>query len=156
MLESGILIIVNMLKRERNRRVNNAHHRISIIMHRRLNHILHRGTYSLRTEQIIGLTKPQYLEWLSYNFEGEMTSANYGQLWCIDFIIPASAYDFTNEEQLFSCFNWKNIRPCIEKENAAKYKFICQFTKANQSVRVLGFFRKMRQIRSEHFLQNIE
>jgi len=143
-------------ERERNRRVNNPNHRISINMHRRLNHILHRGIYSARTEQIIGLNKPTYLEWLSYNFENEMTWANYGQLWHIDLVILASAYDLTNEQELLSCFNWKNLRPCLKKDNAAKYNFMCQFTIANQSIRVLKFIRKMRQIRIEHFLRNIE
>jgi len=81
----------------RNRRVNNPQHRISNNMHRKLNHLLHRGIYSARTEQIIGLNKQTYLEWLSYNFEGEMCFATYGKVWQIDLIIPASAYDLTTE-----------------------------------------------------------
>jgi len=92
-------------------------------MHRKLNHLLHRGTYSARTEAIIGLNKPTYLEWLSYNFEENICFANYGKLWCIDLVIPASAYDLTTEEELLACFdltteeellacfNWKNLRP---------------------------------------------
>jgi len=42
-------------------------------VHNRLNIILKRSNYSVRTEQIIELNKPTYLEWLSYNFENEMT-----------------------------------------------------------------------------------
>jgi len=112
---------------------------------------LRRGSYSTRTEQIIGLNKQTYLEWLSYNFEGEMTWATYGKVWHIDLVMPASAYDLTNEQQFLSCFNWRNIRPCLKSANLAKYNFICQFTIANQSIRVLGFIRKMRQIKLEHF-----
>jgi len=96
---------------------------------------------------------PTFLEWLSYNFEGEICFANYGQLWQFDLVIPASAYDLIEEQQLLSCFNWKNIRPCLKSANLAKYNFICQFTIANKSIRVLGFIRKMRQIRIEHFLK---
>jgi len=140
----------------RNSFATNPSARIANNMHRRLNHILHRGSYSTRTEHIIGLNKPTYLEWLNYNFEENMCWANYGIVWCFDLIIPASAYDLTDEVQLLSCFNWKNIRPCIKKDNAVKFIFICQFTIANHSIRVLGFIRKMRQIRIEHFLRNIE
>jgi len=53
-------------------------------MHVRLWSILRRGIYSARTEEIIGLNKPTYLEWLTYNFEGEITWANHGSLWEID------------------------------------------------------------------------
>jgi len=125
-------------------------------MHAKLNHILRRGIYSARTEQIIGLSKPLYLEWLSYNFENDMCWANYGKLWCIDLVIPASAYNITDEEQLLTAFNGRNIRPCLKNANAVKFNFIMPFTIANQSIRVLGFIRKMCQIRIEHFLQNKE
>jgi len=143
-------------ERERNRTATNIQHQINKNTHNKLWSILKRGSYSARTEQIIGLNKTTYLEWLSYNFEGEMCWANYGQVWHIDLVIPASAYDLTNEEQLLSCYNWKNIRPYLKKDNAAKYNFICQFAIANHSIRDLGFIRKMRQIRIEHFLRNIE
>jgi len=133
-------------ERERNRRVNNPHHRISINMHRRLNHTLHRGIYSARTEEILDIPKGLYLEWLSFNFENGMCFANYGKLWQIDLIIPASSFELTNEQQLLAAFNWRNIRPCLKSENAAKYNFILPFAQANQSIRILAFTRKMKQL----------
>jgi len=71
-------------------------------------------------------------------------------------IIPASAYDLTTEEGLLACFNWKNIWPCLKSDNAAKYNFILPFAQANQSIRVLGFIRKLRQLRLEAFLNKFE
>jgi len=88
---------------------------------------------------------------LRYNFENEMTWANYGKVWEIDLIIPASAYDLTIVEQLLACFNWKNIRPCLKSDNAAKYNFILPFIQANQSIRVLRFIRKLRQLKLKPF-----
>jgi len=128
----------------RNRTANNLQHKISKNMHNKLWSILRRGCYSTRTKQIIGLNKQTYLEWLSYNFEGEMTWVNYGKVWQIDLIIPASAYNLTTEEGLLAAFNWKNIRPCIKSDSAAKYNFIMPFAQANQSIRILAFIRKMR------------
>jgi len=133
-------------ERERNRFATNSQYRISKNIHNRLNAILRRGIYSLRTEEILGIPKGLYLDWLSFNFEGNMCFLNYGKLWQIDLVISASAFDLTNEQQLLACFNWRNIRPCIKSDNAVKYNFICQFTIANQSIRLLAFTRKMRQL----------
>jgi len=143
-------------ERQRNRLVTNPQYKISRNTHNKLWSILKRGSYTCRTEQIIGLNIQTFLKWLSYNFENEMTWANYVEVWHIDLVIPASAYDLTDEQQLLTAFCWKNIRPSLKSENLAKYNIICHFTIANQRIRVLGFIRKMRQIRIEHFLQNIE
>jgi len=125
-------------------------------MHYILYNNLKRGIYSAKTEQIIGLNKPTYLEWLSYNFEGEMCLANYGKVWQIYLIIPASAYNLTIEEQLLACVNWRNIRPCLKSDNLAKYNFIMPLAQANQSIGVLGFIKTLRQIKLEAFLNKFE
>jgi len=140
----------------RNYIATNPSAKIGRNIHDRLNRILRRVNYSVRTQEIIGLNMQTYLEWLSYNFENGMCWTNYGQVWQIDLVIPASAYDLTDEKQLLTAFNWKNIRPCLKSANLAKYNFICQFTIVNYSIRVLEFIRKMRQIKLEHFLRNIE
>jgi len=137
-------------ERSRNYRANNANTRISKNIHDRLNRILRRGCYSLRTEEILGIPKGIYLDWLSFYFENGMCFANYGSLWQIDLVIPASAYDLTNEQQLLACFNFRNIRPCLKSQNLAKYNFICPFAQANQSIRLLALTRKMRQLAIEN------
>jgi len=59
-------------EQKRNLLINNPNIKVSNNMHSRLNSILKRGAYTTRTEQIIRLSKVQYLEWLSFNFENEM------------------------------------------------------------------------------------
>jgi len=81
---------------------------------------------------------------------------NYGKVWEIDLIIPASAYDLTTEEGLLAAFNWKNIRPCLKADNLAKTNFIMPFAQANQSIRVLAYIRKLRQLKLEAFLNKFE
>jgi len=153
---NGLLTIVIILMNKKEIIATNPSAQINKNMHTKLWAILIRGCYSTGIEQIIGLNKPTYLEWLSNNFEGEITWATYGKVWQIDLVVPASAYDLTTEEGLLAAFNWKNIRPCLKKDNAAKYNFICHFTIANQSIRVLGFIRKMRQLKLEAFLNKFE
>jgi len=111
-------------ERERIRYATNPQHRISQNMHTKLNDILRRGSYTERIKQIIGLTQVQFLEWISFNFEGNMCWSNYATLWQFDLVIPTSSFDLTVETQLLCAFNCSNIRPCLKAENAAKYNFI--------------------------------
>jgi len=134
----------------RNYYANNEQRRICKNMHVKLNGILRRGHYSLRIEEILGVPKGIYLDWLKFNFENGMCFQNYGKLWQIDLVIPASVFDLTNEQQLLAAFNWRNIRPCLKSENAAKYNFILAFAQANQSIRLLAFTRKMKQLAIEN------
>jgi len=131
---------------ERNYQTNNPQRRINKNVHSKLNNILRRGIYSVRTEEILGVPKVLYLDWLSFNFENNMCFANYAKVWQINLVIPASAFDLTNEQQLLACFNWRNTRPCLKSDNLAKYNFICPFAQANQSIRILAFSRKMQQL----------
>jgi len=96
-------------ERRRNRYANNLQCQVTEKIHIRLRSILYRGSYSLRTEEILGIPKGLFLDWLSFNFEGEMCFGNYGKLWCIDLVTPASSYDLTNEQQLLAAFNWRNM-----------------------------------------------
>jgi len=137
-------------EQNRNYYVNNIQARISKHTHTKLWNILRRGRFSLRTEEILGIPKGLYLDWLSFNFENDMCFSNYGKLWQIDLVTPASAFDLTNEQQLLIAFNWRNIRPCLKSDNAAKYNFILSFIQANQSIRILAFSRKMRQLAIEN------
>jgi len=68
-------------ERECNRIATNPQHQISTNIHQRLNHILKRCSYTARTEQVLGIPKGLYLDWLSFNFENNMCFANYGKLW---------------------------------------------------------------------------
>jgi len=143
-------------EQKRNCYATNPKVRISKNIHTRLMNTLRRGIYTRKTAEIIGLSEVQWLDWLVFNFEGNMWLQNYGSLWEFDFVIPASAFDLAVEAQLLAAFNWTNIRPCLKADNAAKANFILPFAQANQSIRVLAFIRKMRQTRLEEFLNKFE
>jgi len=128
----------------RNRTATNEQHRITNQIHNILNWLLKRGSYSIRTEQIMGLHKWKFLDWLVFNFENELCCSNHGEIWQFDLVTTASAFDLTSAEELLAAFKWKNIRPCFKKDNLNKYNIICPITQANQSCRVIVFERKMR------------
>jgi len=97
----------------------------------------------------------QFLDWLSFNFECDMSWVTHRSVWQIDLVISASAYDLTTDEGQLAYFKWRNIRPCLKADNAAKYNIYLPFHVANQSIRILAFIRKLRQIRLENFFKQI-
>jgi len=100
-------------ERERSRYANNPQHRISHIMHVKINSTLRRVAYTEELEDIIELFQIQFLDWISFNFNDKMNWTNYGRYWQFDLVIPASSFDLTVDVQLHCAFNWSNIRPCI-------------------------------------------
>jgi len=115
----------------RNKYATNQRVKINRNMHDRLRNTLRRGIYTHRTAEIIGLTEVQWLDWLVFNFEGDMWFQNYGSHWEFDLILPASAFDLSIEQQLLACYNLCNIRPCLKADNAAKYNFRLPFAQVN-------------------------
>ena len=76
-------------------------------------------TKNNKTFEYIGCDKNFLKQWFEYNFEENMTFDNYGE-WHIDHVKPCSSFDLTNEQEIYECFNWKNIRPCWKKDNLEK------------------------------------
>ena len=70
---------------------------------------------------ITNCTRNNIRSWLEFNFKPEMTWDNYGTMWNLDHITPCSSFDLTQEDQLKTCFNWKNTVPVYCKENLEKF-----------------------------------
>ena len=73
-----------------------------------------------RTHKYLGCSSEYLLEWLTYQFTPGMTIDNYGTYWHMDHVKPCSAYNLSNDDEIYECFNWKNIRPLEGKENIVK------------------------------------
>jgi hypothetical protein len=82
------------------------------------------GKFSSYLENIIGCDWKFFKKHIESKFKPGMTWDNYGKSsdsWQIDHIIPCSYFDLTKEENIFTCFNWRNTQPLWRKENYAKY-----------------------------------
>lgn len=59
-------------------------------------------------------------EWLSDMFTNGMTWENYGTVWVVDHIVPFRMFDLFNEQDLFLCWNYRNLMPILDEDNLKK------------------------------------
>jgi len=57
---------------------------------------------------------------MEYNFDEKMSWENRGKYWHIDHIMPCDSYDLSNQEDIYKCYNWTNLRPLYKKDNILK------------------------------------
>lgn len=68
----------------------------------------------------IGCNIETLKHWLEKRFNEYMNWDNLGSYWHIDHIIPINSFNFSNEQEKYICFNWKNLQPLESKENISK------------------------------------
>ena len=102
----------------------------------------------------IGCNSASLKRWLKFNFVSGMTWDNYGTLWNIDHVIPIYTFAHTDDNQLYLCYNWKNIRPTLCSSNRKKsYDLYCfdiftqerrvrQFAMSNESKTYIELYSK--------------
>lgn len=74
-----------------------------------------------KTIDLIGCSIPFFKEWLEFQFLDGMSWDNYGRNgWHIDHVRPCSSYNLSKNEEIYKCFNWKNLQPLWEIDNLKK------------------------------------
>jgi len=92
---------------------------------RRANDVLRKQNIKLECThlQLIGCTKEELKNHLLMLFKDDMSFNNYGE-WELDHIMPVSSFNLHNNDELFKCFNYKNVQPLWKTENRKKYNKI--------------------------------
>lgn len=108
-------------KREYNRRrYKNPHNRIESNIRRRIGKLL-RGTLKPdHSEALLGCCFEEFMNYITAQFKSGMSMENYGRKWHIDHIMPCSAFDMSDEDQVRRCFHFTNLRPMWAKANMRK------------------------------------
>jgi hypothetical protein len=75
---------------------------------------------SISTLELLGTDLETAKSWIEQQFSEDMNWQNHGVLWHLDHIMPCCSFDLTDLEQQKKCFNYKNLRPLLAKENCAK------------------------------------
>lgn len=68
----------------------------------------------------IGCSIDVFINWIEYQFDCYMSWENYGSYWHLDHVLPCSSFNLSREEEVFKCFNWKNMRPLEGRQNISK------------------------------------
>lgn len=76
-----------------------------------------------KTYEYIGCTYDFLKSWIEYQFIDGMSWDKMSEIH-IDHVIPCESYNLTEDSEAFTCFNWKNLRPCWAKENLEKSSHI--------------------------------
>lgn len=72
-----------------------------------------------KTITYIGCGIVFFKNWIESQFNENISWDNYGK-WHLDHVKPCSSYDFTKNDQVHECFNWKNYQPLMGQENLIK------------------------------------
>jgi hypothetical protein len=69
----------------------------------------------------LGCSISYYKDYIESKFQEGMTWENYGvHGWHLDHIIPCTAFDLTDPEQIKKCFHYTNTQPLWAKDNINK------------------------------------
>ena len=78
------------------------------------------GNKSYISVEYLGCSIDKLERWIEYQFNENMSWENYGSYWEIDHVLPVSKFDLTNEQNIYQCFNWRNLQPLEARENIRK------------------------------------
>jgi hypothetical protein len=101
----------------KNKYHTNINYRIKTILNKRIRDYIKKDK---KTLEYVGCNIPFFKKWIEYQFDEHMSWDNMGSYWEFDHVIPCASFDFSNEKDIFKCYNWTNIRPLESKENIIK------------------------------------
>ena len=95
-------------------------HKLLISLRKQLNKLIRRKKTS-STLIYLGCTPKELKEHIEAQFKEGMSWENYGRNgWHIDHIRPCASFNLNIEEDIYKCFNFKNLQPLWESENCSK------------------------------------
>jgi hypothetical protein len=105
------------------KRLEDISHSLKYMVRSNLHTYLRRNLKSSKqnsTLKYLGCSIEFLKKWFELNFDGNMTWKNRGNYWHIDHIKPCSSFDLTNQDDIYKCYNWTNLRPLEKNENILK------------------------------------
>ena len=111
---------------QKNERKVNPQYRIKFNLRERMRKALKGNWKQGKTVELLGLPILEYKEYLSKQFDKNMSWDNYGSYWEIDHIKPCDSFDLSNLEEQKKCFIFTNTQPMIISDNRKKSNKLCQ------------------------------
>jgi hypothetical protein len=96
-------------KRKKERYNTDPNYKLTESIRSRINKCV--KTKSNSSKIYIGCSIDFYKKWIESQFTKEMTWENHGSYWHVDHVKPCASFDFSIEENIYTCFSWKNTQP---------------------------------------------
>jgi hypothetical protein len=136
-----------VIKQTNQYKVNKMNTDIAFKFERRLRNRLYSAFVSKtevkkqRTMKYVGCTPDFFKKWLEFQLYDGMTLENYGEIWHIDHCKPCYLFDFSIEEEVEKCSNWKNLRPYLAEKNLSKSNKYNPFDSVLQDIKSVEFLK---------------
>lgn len=105
---------------ESKQRQSNVQFKIRASIRQNLHNAINRDSVNCIAAQQLGCSISFFKDYLSKQFKADMSWENRGYLWSIDHIIPLSAFDLTDSDQLKQACHYTNTQPLYTVENNKK------------------------------------
>jgi hypothetical protein len=126
-------------KQHKERRETDLNFKLSGDYRKKLNKILKYKTN--KYIDYLGCTKNFFISWLEHNHQNDMNFSNYGEVWCLDHVLPCSYFNLEDKEQIKLCFNWTNLRPLYVKQNLSRQNKVTEQDIQEQDLKVAEFIK---------------
>lgn len=128
----------------RERKLVDPNYRITCTVRARLNKTMKAN--SSNYNDLISCS-PQFLRsWFQSKFTDKMTFDNHGTYWHIDHVVPCSAFNLLDPEELKVCFHWTNLQPLESRANQSKVNKIDKVLLLEQILSAVLFAHSKQQI----------
>lgn len=97
---------------------NDLNHRLKVLLNGRLRQCV--KAKEKHSFEYLGCDIEYFKSWMEYQFDEKMSWENSGEYWHLDHVIPCAAFNLNEEEEIYKCYNWSNIRPLYKSENMSK------------------------------------
>jgi len=121
------------------RRKTDPKYKMSIVLRNRFRKF-YKGINKNSFVELIGCSYINYIKWVEFNFDSNMTWENHGDIWHIDHVLLCCLFNHEDKNEREICFNWKNTRPLLTKKNLSRKKIDTKDT-LNHEIK-LHFFEK--------------
>lgn len=113
---------------------NDINFRLRQNLCKRIQRAISKNERTQHTMELLGCSIDEFRSYIQSLFQDGMTWDNYGKNgWVIDHIIPCASFDLTDKEQQKICFNYKNMQPLWNTDNAKKSDFLPNGKRARDS-----------------------
>ena len=104
------------------------------------------GAFGTTLSNYLGCSDQFFFFWLQFQFDEYMDWNNFGSYWHVDHVLPVAKYNHIYEDDVYECWNWKNLRPLEASENRQKSDTVDYTLYEEQKVKAKEFKKQYKKL----------